>query len=135
MTLSQKIAVIVVVAQFVFTNLILFSKAAEFHRKQPAPDSITIYEKRFTELERILPAHGVVGYVTELPSDIILSDADASAEYYIAQYSLAPLILDNTKDHPFVIGNFHGPHKIEADLVLMRDLGNGIMLFRRKEKE
>jgi hypothetical protein len=135
MTLSQKIAATIVVAQFVFTSFILFSKASEFPRRHDNLDSITSYENRFTELRRILPSRGVVGYATELPSDKILSDAGASAEYYITQYSLAPIILDNTKDHSLVVGNFHGPSITEPGLALVRDFGNGVMLFGRKEKE
>ena len=89
-------------------------------------DGVTIYERRFQEIKPLLPAQGVVGYVSDAQ--------DEGAEFYLTQYSLAPLIIDKTQPHEFVVGNFAN-RTVDASkltkmtLTLRKDFGNGIKLF------
>ena len=96
------------------------------------PDLVTMYEQRYLELQRVLPARGTVGYITDLPPE----DTRARTESYLLQYAIAPLILENSSEQPLVIGNFHtSAGYAEATknkkLVLVRDFGNGVMLFQK----
>lgn len=84
---------------------------------------------RFSGLKAALPQRGVVGYVGDA------GEADA-ATYYLAQYALAPLVVDRSTNHPLVIGNFYSnsaPPAFEK-LRLMRDFGNGVLLFSGEDQ-
>ena len=56
-------------------------------------------DQRFAELRRAMPGSGVVGYVGE-------AGESGVADYYLAQYALAPVVVERSQDHPLVIGNF-----------------------------
>jgi hypothetical protein len=52
--------------------------------------------------------------------------------YYLAQYALAPLVLDHSTNHALVIGNFPTAPPTgspSADLHLVKDFGDGVLLF------
>ena len=99
-------------------------------------DPITKYEKRFSDLKAYVPNHSVVGYI---------SDYDEKSEKYgqafnMTQYVLAPVILVRGIKHKFIIGNFQGAQpNIKAyesqNIALVRDFGNGAVLFKRRERQ
>ncbi len=84
--------------------------------------------QRFAVLKTFLPDHGIIGY---------LGDANPSAkpDYYLAQYALAPLVVDPSSNHTIVIGNFPSspPAEIPPNLQLLQDFGNGVLLFAGKD--
>jgi hypothetical protein len=87
-------------------------------------------DQRFAALKTALPAHGVIGYIGE-------SGAAGLADYYLAQYALAPRILERSTDHALVVGNFAAaPAALPlSQLQLVKDFGNGVLLFSNKEAE
>jgi hypothetical protein len=91
-------------------------------------DEVTVYQKRLHLLREALPRHGVVGYV-----------GNRGKEYRLTQYTLAPLLVDYTPNHPFVIGNFPGavPDRgcNDKNLILVFDFGDGVCLFRTVMKQ
>jgi hypothetical protein len=84
-------------------------------------------DQRFAALKSALPPRGVVGYIGE-PGTPALGD------YYLAQYALAPLVVDHSSNHPFVIGNFPAspPPNPPSNLQLVKDFGDGVLLFANK---
>jgi hypothetical protein len=95
-------------------------------------DAISVDDSRFAALKRALPAHGVVGY---------LSDVDpqgaGEADYYSAEYSLAPLQVSRRPDQEIVVGNFHTLYVSVAllqqyKLHFVQNFGAGVMLLRRE---
>jgi hypothetical protein len=83
-------------------------------------------DQRFAALKASLPPQGVVGYVGE---------SGGTADYYLAQYALAPLVIDHSANHPLVVGNFPislAPGPLEH-LQLLKDFGNGVVLFVNKD--
>jgi hypothetical protein len=102
-------------------------------------DEISTYEARFADLRTMLPARGVVGYLGHPePAGATPREANAAAllhfrRYLLAQYSLAPLLLIESADPEFVVGNFDpgSPHPAPAGLRVVRDFGDGLVLFRR----
>ena len=97
-------------------------------QKQPA---VVIDEQRFTELRTLLPARGIVGY---------LSDTSGSQEsvrrYYLTQYSLAPVVVAPDANRELVVANFSSASSIVrlADaqgLTVEKNFGNGVALLRR----
>lgn len=102
----KKIPFLLVVIFSTTSYICIITAALSYLRAIGEADPVALGERRFAAIKRDLPKTGVVGYVTDISSDRVLSDTDTSAEYYIAQYTLSPLILDNSADHPIVIGNF-----------------------------
>jgi hypothetical protein len=80
-------------------------------------------DQRFAEVKASLPERGVIGYLGE-------RGALARGDYYLAEYALAPLVVDDSPNHPLVLGNFpDSPLPAPANLRLMKDFGNGVALF------
>ena len=75
-----------------------------------------------------LPERGVIGYVGP-PGDFGLPD------YYLAQYALAPRVVERSTNHPLVVGNFPASSQVISPegLQLVRDFGNGVLLFSNKD--
>jgi hypothetical protein len=90
-------------------------------------------DERFADLRKVLPQRGVVGYVGD-PGET------SPADYYLAQYALAPLVVERSTEHWLVVGNFPAsqsspPSGIEKSLLLVRNFGNGLFLFARKDSK
>lgn len=87
-------------------------------------------DQRFATLKAGLPTQGVIGYIGE-PGDLALGD------YYLAQYALAPLVVERSKNHSLVVGNFPNspPPSFPPDLTLVRDFGNGVLLLADKDAQ
>jgi hypothetical protein len=85
-------------------------------------------DQRFAVLKAHLPTNGVVGYIGE-------ATGLATPDYYLTQYALAPLVVDLSLNHAIVVGNFPStpPAQIPQNLRLVKDFGNGVMLFSSKE--
>jgi hypothetical protein len=106
---------------------------------QASQDEISTYERRFTELRAMLPARGIVGYLgVPAPTDVTPREANAAAllhfrRYLLAQYTLAPVLLNESTKPEFVVGNFDPGAALPAPagLRVLRDFGNGLVLFRR----
>jgi len=86
------------------------------------------YDRRFDELKKELPPHGIVGYV----SDNVVRDG-----IHATQYALTPLIVAGDTERALVVGNFHGPAGQtelvkDPNLVLIKDFGNGVRLYKRE---
>ena len=111
----------------------------------PALDAVTIHEARIARLKEFLPASGEVGYVTTVENEAIFAkerafqNVEFLAQYVLTQYTLAPLIVRNSPDLPLVVGNFldgpPAPGFLERHgLVVRRDFGDGLVLYRREGK-
>jgi len=128
--LSAKNRLVILV--FVFCCLL---SSARLVIKAPIPGRSTPDEiaqrsdLRFASLKAVLPQRGVIGYV---------GDAGESgvAPYYLAQYALAPLVLDRSPNHPLVVGNFplRPPAHSVVNLRLVKDFGDGILLFAGEDQ-
>ena len=108
----------------------LLKQAGQLHPGFSGADTQSLYDKRFDDLRKMLPKHGVVGYFGDSQTD-----QPGVAHYYLTQYALAPLVVDNSIDHHFVVGNFADPNStvpMNHDLVLVRDFGNGVILLENR---
>ncbi len=93
------------------------------------PDLITLRsDQRFAQLKAVLPTTGVLGYV-EAPGTV------NAAHYYLAQYALAPLVVDYSPQHALVVGNFFAdsPPDLSPNLLLIKDFGDGVLLLANKD--
>jgi hypothetical protein len=85
-------------------------------------------DHRFAALKAELPARGVIGYIGE-------EGNSALPDYYLAQYALAPLVLDRGFNHSLVVGNFpaSGARVIPSGLDEVKDFGKGVLLLRNRD--
>lgn len=111
----------------------------------PEKDPVTIHEERIRQLKPLLPASGEIGYITTVENDRIFgfeksfTNVEFLAQYVLTQYTLAPRIVRNSPDLPLVVGNFidgpPAPGFLEKNgLVPLRDLGDGLILYRKDRK-
>jgi len=107
-------------------------------------DPVSVHERRIEPLKSVLPPRGAVGYVTALDSEKIfarersLRDVELLGHFILTQYTLAPVYVYNTPDRPLVVGNFIGSNPDHSriarkGLVPLKDFGDGLILYRRKE--
>jgi hypothetical protein len=95
---------------------------------------INAQPERLREAIPYLPEHAVLGYL----SDLSLEAVNGSAAYFGVMYALAPRLLTRTADsQEWVVGNFSHPLDYASagaahHLDLVKDFGNGIVLFRRR---
>jgi hypothetical protein len=71
-------------------------RAGQFYARSDHGQRFASGQTRFRELRRLLPGHGVVGYLSDKP--------DAVVTYFLAQYALAPLVLERGAARPVVAG-------------------------------
>jgi len=123
--------------------LLLYEKAALFPGLS-SEDPVSIHESRMEPLRAYLPDRGAVGYVTALEIEKIfareraLRDVELLGHFILTQYTLAPVFVYPRPDRPLVVGNFIGARPDQAlldhyGLVPLKDFGDGLILYRRKE--
>jgi hypothetical protein len=122
------------VALLIFVLCSMLSSARIFwqartpqHAKDSAIDIEQRSDRRFAAVRASLPQRGVIGYVGE-------SGALARGDYYLAEYALAPLVVDDSPNHPLVLANFpNAPFLAPQNLQLVKDFGNGVLLLANKD--
>jgi hypothetical protein len=122
----------ITIAAFIFCSLLstirILSQAPNpWHRLD---DSVELgSDRRFAALRAALPQQGTIGYI---------GNFNEPAGYYLAQYALAPLVVDHSSNHALVVGNFSWsqPQDMAPDhLRLLRDFGNGVLLYANKDAQ
>ena len=120
-------AVVIFVACCLLSTVRLIRDAPNpFHLK--VDDISQRSDRRFAALQELLPKQGVFGYIGE-------SGNSSLPDYYLAQYALAPRVIDRSSNHPLVIGNFPSSRAAltSGNLKLIQDLGNGVLLFANQD--
>ncbi len=111
---------------------------AETARQVPDPWAIARQVERFAPLRMDLPAPTVLYYLTDVPAD----DNRSSTLFFGTAYALAPHVVTDAKraeDSEMVVGSFQRRPDLarlesERGLKLVKDYGQGVMLFRRERK-
>jgi hypothetical protein len=134
----RKSVVIALAAFSLYSALLFFKQTASGNVAGIGPSGVGIYEKRFEGLKKELPPRGTVGYATDVRPEEVFASPLHQAYYFLTQYALAPVVVDNNYDHELIIGNFHRPASESAaghmHFTLLKDLGNGVVLLRNEER-
>lgn len=110
-------------------------KETAYQRQSPDPFGVAAQEERLAGLRAAVPAEATLGYVTDVP----LGETLGSSMFYVAQYHLAPRLLQKGSAYDLVLGNFTRPGDYgsvgrQQGLRLERDFGSGVVLFRREAR-
>ena len=125
-------------------SLIFFSVVSNFQLLFDSPkldlskvghDEITLYQKRFDVIREMLPARGIVGYTGGKlnPLEYWNSDAEALRNWFLTQYTLAPVVVSITPHQKLTIvnGSSGGTDSTSSENAkgTVRDLGSGTTLY------
>jgi hypothetical protein len=86
------------------------------HESRGTLDEVSAYERRFEKVKLELPARGAVGYRTQIQkkggrdvfiyqAGLVVAEQPVMDSYWLAQYAVAPVILDLREKHPLTIVN------------------------------
>lgn len=130
----RALAGIAIVAALALAGALDYSQFLSEYSRSADRFQIGAQQARFRDALAALPAGGVVGYVSDVPS----SDLRGQTMLGAAQYALAPRILAPLKrvgNAGWVVGSFARPDEAprvaaERGLSIVSDYGNGVVLFR-----
>jgi hypothetical protein len=121
--------IILVVVFALYSNLHLLLASAVFDPSQIGKDEITLYERRFDEVRKRLPSHGTVGYLGSGLTNPDGSPNDLSLRnWYLAQYSVAPLVLSTLPGNRIFLINRNADVSLDPsakDDLTVEELGRG----------
>lgn len=134
---------ILLVAIALYASITLLSKQMKLYPGNLETDPVTIHETRINQLKEDLRPHASVGYVTTVENEKIFTserqfyNVEYLAQYVLTQYTLAPVIVYNSPDHPLVVGNFiSGPPDRQflrqKNLTPLKDFGDGLVLYKNE---
>jgi hypothetical protein len=136
-------ALILLIVVALYANLNLLFSRIQLYPNLPQTDPVSIHERRIERIKEVMPQTPVLGYVTNVENEKIflkernLLNVEFLAQYYLTQYTLAPVFVYNSPEHPFVVGNFlDGPADSEwirkKGLTPLKDFGDGLILYRKE---
>ena len=119
------------VAASAFASAALFiAEQADCLSAGRTPPPVSLFEERFGRLRPLIDSGKPLGYVTDLPPA-------ETRSYYMARYVLSPTQVLWQTPCERAIGDFHSPRFIAPTLnregyVILRDLGDGVLLLERR---
>lgn len=100
-------------------------------------DAVTRAEARFAALRSVLAArgiHGKVGYLADFPQDQLAAAPRGIERYFLAQFALAPLVLEIDGRETWIVTDFERPEsrqRLPTGWSLAADCGSGMSLLQR----
>jgi hypothetical protein len=127
--IRHQIAVLLLIGVSIISGLSMLLDVYKSYSDGPA--QIAVFQARFASIRKALPAHGVVGYATDAAPD----QTTRATEYYLTQYALSPVVVEDTSKQSLVVANFHSdspnPQVLRAlHLVPVQNFGNGVFLLK-----
>ena len=136
---AKKLLLWIILSGYPLFNYMIFIDRLPGISALETPDHIEVQESRYKEMKNFLKGEAIVGYIVDDPSRKIKTiEYESVKKIQGARYVLAPLLLDcNNLERRFIIGEYRYPGPFpeihQADLVLIKNFGNGLALFRNKK--
>jgi len=132
-----RVKVLLFIIFVLVVNIVYLIEDFGFNRYGIGRDLVSAYDRRLKAVRHSLPEKGVVGYITDKEPKEVFSDSYAIQRFYLTRYALSPLIVVNNASQKHVVGDFHEfppdlKHYEDKGLIVIKDYGNGIILFKRK---
>ena len=124
---------LIVAVLAVFGALASYQTSQTYAAQYPDAYGVARADQRFADALKLLPGSGTIGYMSDLKD----SDNAGVAAFLAAQYAVAPRALAREASKAeWVLGNFAHPADFaaigaKAGLTMVRDLGNGVIVYRR----
>lgn len=126
-----------------YANIGMLNSAIRDYPQTKTTDIVSLYEARMNRAREAVAQYKEVGYVTTVDNDKIFGreksfeDVEMLAQYILAQYSLAPVIIRNSRDYEMVLGNFvdgspDREYLKRNSLVQVKEFGDGLFLYRKE---
>jgi hypothetical protein len=108
-------------------------KQSALLRESPDPFHVAEQEVRLANVRAAISPDATLGYLTDHPEGIM-----GEARFFVAQYYLAPRVVQNSLAQNLILGDFSGPINLSAfvrdhALRVERDFGDGVVLFRKEQ--
>jgi len=123
-----------VAALAVFASLNSYQVSQQVAERYPDAYGVAAAQQRMEGALKILPASGLIGYLSDMP----LGQNAGTAAFLAAQYAVAPRALApvGQSQTEWAIGNFSRAADFaalgaQAGLTMVRDFGNGVVVYRR----
>ena len=133
------LAVILIIGLSFYSSLQTFQTTSKDVAELKGDDMVTAWDKRLRKVRLLLPGHGVIGYLADwdIPN-YKYGPSDQEVEFLLAQYTVAPLVLERGIQHDLVLGNFNDtgdPQKLQDvqnyfGIQLIKAFSNEIFLFK-----
>jgi len=132
-------AVILLIGLSFYSSLQTFQTTSKDVAELSGDDMVTAWDKRQRKVRLLLPGYGVIGYLADwdIPN-YKYSPSDQEVEFLLAQYTVAPLVLERGIQHDLILGNFNDtgdPQKLRDvqdyfGIQLVKSFSNEIFLFK-----
>lgn len=98
------------------------------------------HERRLAGVRKALrshAAHGLIGYVTDLPPAELPNNDAAMQEYFLSQFALVPWVLEaDFTQSAWAVTNLRTKSRADglpAGFRVVKDFGGGVLLLRKTE--
>lgn len=102
------------------------------------PDAVVAMERRLARLRFTLERRGLrgpLGYVGDRPGTQVLDEPQTTADFFQAQFVLAPAVLDlSVERREWAVANLRAGDprsRVPAGFVVVDDFGGGVLLLRK----
>lgn len=94
-------------------------------------NSISLFANRYIDILPLISSD-FIGYL----GDSKPKDIQSVMAFMLTQYTLAPVVVDQTTAHDYVVGNYYSAPPTAEDLrtlhlIIVKDFNNGVVLYRR----
>ena len=98
----------------------------------------TSYLSGLATAKSALPPDSILGYIADRPLDFVHPSQDL-ALYYLAQFAVAPMLLDPRTERDIILANYSSPALLQqrlktGDLVLVRALAPGQAILKQAKR-
>lgn len=125
----------ILIAYSLYQAFSLVKRTIKIYFERADPDPVAVAEQRFEPLKPRLLKSEKIGYVTDVPEQ---EHEQWFNDYFLAQYSLSPTIVDNSVDCcSLIVANVHDPSSVQllirnGRLCVVHDYGRGVLLLSRQ---
>ncbi len=131
-------ALIILLALSLYSTFESFNLSVIATQDLPEVDMVTAWDRRMRRIRPLLPDHGIIGYLADWDiHDVKFGSSDQEVEFLLAQYSVAPVVLERGAGHDLILGNFNDstdPAKMEKiqttfGITLLEPFSNEFSIF------
>jgi hypothetical protein len=130
MSRSQLVRLVIIEFAIISSTNLLWQEIHRYNHR--TPQAVGISDLAWKDLQAAIPKGETLGFITDKTNPGMIEEA-----LYTANYSLAPLIVENTLDRRVLLGDFRNSSSVaialrQYRLSVMQDLGNGFLLLEPK---